>query len=94
MFDRALSGGAQALGRKTGRIEIGHRADFLVLDAEMPVMTGKLRDHVIDTAVFGCDDNPVRDVMVGGRWAVRNRHHKREEQILEKYRRTMHKFKY
>lgn len=91
LYDRALVGGARALGRKTGRIEIGHRADFLVIDSEMPCMTGKVRDHIIDTAIFAAAENPVRDVMVGGRWVVTNRHHKREESILQNYRHVMGK---
>ena len=83
----------RALGRRTGKIEIGHRADFLVLDRDLPCMTGKLRDHILDTAIFAASENPVKDVMAGGRWVVRNRHHKREEHILARYRETMAKFK-
>ncbi len=93
LFEQALSGGARALGRRTGKIEIGHRADFLVLDQNLPCMTGKLRDHILDTAIFAVNENPVKDVMAGGRWAIRDRHHKREEQILARYRATMLKFK-
>jgi formimidoylglutamate deiminase len=91
LFERCLAGGARALGRKTGRIEAGHRADFVVLDSELPSMTGKVRDHILDAAVFAAGKNPVRDVMSGGRWAVKNRHHKREEQVLENFRKVMRK---
>jgi formimidoylglutamate deiminase len=93
VFERALAGGAQSLGRKTGRIEIGHRADFLVLDQNIPCMTGKIRDHILDTAIFASNENPVKDVMAGGRWVVRNKRHKREEHILERYRQVMQKFR-
>ncbi len=93
IFEKALSGGARSLGRKIGKIEIGHRADFLVLDSNLPFMTGKLRDHILDAAIFASNENPVKDVMVGGRWVVHNRHHKREEIILERYRQVMEKFK-
>ncbi|MEZ0226666.1 MAG: formimidoylglutamate deiminase [Alphaproteobacteria bacterium] len=91
LFDRTLSGGAKALGRKTGRIEAGHRADFLILDPNLPYMTGKIRDHILDAAIFASNENPVRDVMAGGRWVVRNGHHKREEAVLEKFRKVMSK---
>jgi formimidoylglutamate deiminase len=91
LYDRTLAGGAQALGRKTGRIEIGHRADFLVLDPDIPVMDGKLRDHILDAAIFAANRNPVRDVMAGGRWVVKNHKHKREDAILEKFRKVMAK---
>jgi formimidoylglutamate deiminase len=89
LFDRALSGGARALGRKCGRIEIGHRADFLVLDSNLPFMNGKIRDHILDAAIFAANENPVRDVMAGGRWVVKNRKHKREEAVLERFRKVM-----
>ena len=85
LFDKALRGGARAVGRPTGRIEIGARADFLVLDDTLPFMAGKLRDHILDAAIFAANQNPIRDVMAGGRWVVRDRHHKKEEEILEKY---------
>lgn len=91
IFENAALGGAQALGRKIGKIEIGYRADFLVLDGALPFMEGKVRDHILDAAIFASNENPVKDVMAGGRWVVRNRHHKREEHILERYRKVMRK---
>lgn len=93
LYDRALKGGARALGRKTGRIEIGHRADFLVLDTELPFMAGKFRDHLLDAVIFAANENPIRDVMAGGRWVVRNHHHKREESIAARFRKTMEKLR-
>lgn len=93
LFERAVSGGAKSLGRKTGKIEIGHRADFLVLDSHLPFMEGKVRDHILDAAIFASNENPIRDVMAGGRWVIRDRHHKREEHTLENFRRVMRKLK-
>jgi formimidoylglutamate deiminase len=93
LFEKALSGGAASMGRKIGKIEIGHRADFLVLDPSLPFMTGKIRDHLLDAAIFASNENPVKDVMVGGRWVVQNRHHKREEHIFERYKRVLQKLK-
>jgi len=92
IFEQALSGGGRSLGRKIGKIEIGHRADFLVLDQDLPFMTGKVRDHILDAAIFASNENPVKDVMVGGRWVVRSGHHKREEHILARYRQVVEKF--
>jgi len=93
LYEKTLAGGAQAVGRRVGRIEIGYRADFLVLDMSEPVMTGKLRDHILDTAIFAAARNPVKDVMAGGRWVVRDRQHKREETIAAHFRRVMEKMK-
>lgn len=91
LFDAALDGGARALGRKAGKIEPGCRADFLVLDADMPCMTGRIRDHILDSAVFAANENPVKDVMAGGRWVVKDRRHKREDEALANFRRVMAK---
>lgn len=91
LFEEALKGGARAAGRKTGRIEPGCRADLLVLDPDLPSMAGRVRDHILDSAVFSAGRNPVRDVMAGGRWAVRDRKHRREEQVLENFRKALEK---
>jgi len=93
LFEKSLHGGARSMGRKAGKIEIGHRADFMVLNPDLPFMTGKIRDHILDAAIFASNENPVRDVMAGGRWVVRNGHHKREEHILARFRKVMKKFK-
>lgn len=93
LYEEALFGGAASMGRKIGRIAPGCRADFIVLDENRAVMSGKLRDHILDTAIFATNDNPVKDVMVGGRWVVKDRHHKREEALRARYQETLKKFK-
>lgn len=37
LFDAALDGGAQALGQPIGRLQVGKRADWIVLDGSDPV---------------------------------------------------------
>ena len=86
LYKRALAGGAQALGRPIGRLAEGCRADLLVLDPEAPVLAGADGDRLLDALVFAGNANPVRDVMVGGRWVVTENRHKREEAILKHYR--------
>ncbi|MDD9900667.1 MAG: formimidoylglutamate deiminase [Alphaproteobacteria bacterium] len=89
LFERTVQGGARALKRKTGRIAVGCRADFVVLDTDLPSMAGKLRDHVLDTAIFAAAETPVLHVMSGGRWAVRDRRHRREDQIRDSLRKVL-----
>lgn len=72
VYQSALAGGAQALGTKTGRIAVGHRADFIVLDRKNPAVAGKRDDLVLDAMVFATNSNPVKDVYVGGQAVVRN----------------------
>lgn len=89
LYRAALAGGATALGRPVGRLAVGARADLLVLDADHPVLCGKAGDTLIDALVFAGNSNPVRDVMVGGRWVVEAGHHYAEEAVLARFRTAM-----
>ncbi|SLN15158.1 formimidoylglutamate deiminase [Oceanibacterium hippocampi] len=72
MFGEAAANGALATGRPVGRIGPGARADLLVLDAEQPALLGRTGDGLLDAAIFAASAPPVRDVLVGGRWRVRD----------------------
>jgi formimidoylglutamate deiminase len=89
LYRLALAGGAKALGRPIGQLREGARADLLVLDPQAPTLVGKEGDGLLDALVFAGNINPVRDVMVGARWVVRDGRHEREEPIFETYRRTL-----
>lgn len=89
LFKAAVAGGAQALGRPIGRLESGARADFLVLDQESPALAGKDGDLLLDALVFAGNLNPVRDVMVGGRWVIRDGRHDAEAAVADAYRATL-----
>ena len=89
LYRAALEGGRSALGRPIARIEVGNRADLLVLDGAHPALGGKAGDDLLGGLVFAASDNPVRDVMIGGRWVVREGRHPDQEAILQQYARTM-----
>ena len=72
--DAALSG-ARALGQAVGRIAVGCRADWLVVDAEHPSMAGASADTALDRLLFAGADKAIRDVMVGGQWVVKGGSH-------------------
>lgn len=82
----AAAGGAQALGRAAGAIAPGLHADMLVLDPQTPALYAKSGELLLDALVFAGNENPVRDVMVGGQWCVRARRHPREETLLARFR--------
>ena len=77
------------LDGSTSAIAPGCRADLVVLDATDPALAEHGIDTLLDAAVFGPCRKPVRDVMVGGRWVVRERHHADEDAVLARYRRTI-----
>ena len=85
----ALEGGAAATARETGALEAGRAADIVTLDAAHPLLAGKTDDAILDTYVFAGNANPVRDVMVGGSWVVRNGRHPEEDAIGREFVRTM-----
>jgi formimidoylglutamate deiminase len=89
LYRRALAGGAQACGREVGAIAPGRRADIVVLDPDHPALFGRGADALLDAWIFTSSGNPVRDVMVGGEWVVRDGVHCREEAVAAAYRATI-----
>ena len=85
----ATRGGAQALGRPAGTIAPGCRADLVVLDDGHVDLTGRGDDAILDALVFAGGRGLVRDVMVGGRWAVREGRHPAEDSTAAWYRATV-----
>jgi formimidoylglutamate deiminase len=78
--------GAQAIGQPAGVIAPGRRADWLVLDAAHPAMTAAAPDAALDHLVFaGGGSGAIRDVLVGGRWVVRDGRHLGEEGLSERF---------
>jgi formimidoylglutamate deiminase len=89
LFRAALAGGAQALGRRIGALTAGHRADLIRLDSEHPILVGASGEELLDRLVFAGSANLVQDVMVGGRFQVRDGRHRDGERIAAAYRATM-----
>ena len=85
----AAAGGGQALGREMGALTADKRADLVVLDGKHPDLAGKEGDALANALVFSGATDLVCDVMVAGRWVVRERHHSREEKAAERYARTV-----
>ncbi|WP_299828423.1 formimidoylglutamate deiminase [uncultured Roseobacter sp.] len=88
IFDQILEGGAQATGRKTGRLEAGALADMLALDAGSIHLDGRAGDAILDTWFFAGDDRLVTDVWSAGRQMVKEGQHVHRQSILDAYRRT------
>jgi formimidoylglutamate deiminase len=81
LWREAAAGGAQALGRRMGAIAPGLRADLVVLE---PVERDPL-----NALIFSGERGLVRDVMVGGRWVVRDRLHPMAHEALLAYRQVV-----
>jgi formimidoylglutamate deiminase len=86
--DAAVSG-AQAIGQPVGSIAIGQRADWLVLDVSHPAMAGASADGALDRMVFAGATHAIRDVMVAGRWVVKDYRHAADDQSRANFARAM-----
>lgn len=93
MFDEMLRGGAQAVQRKTGRIEAGVWADMLSLDTDNPHMWGRSGDTALDAWIFAGDDRLVTDVWSAGRHMVKDGKHIARVNIVAGYKRTIESLK-
>ena len=87
LYRAACGGGAQASGQRIGAIAAGHRADWIVLDQADAI--GQHGDALLDSAIFGPLRAPIGDVMVGGRWHVRDGVHPRHAEIAARYAITL-----
>lgn len=89
LYDGALSGGAQAAGRASGRIEVGALADLVGLDTEDVTLAGHRGDMLLDAFVFAGHDRLVTDLWSGGRHIVREGRHIARVPVEARYRRVM-----
>lgn len=89
LYEKALSGGAQALGRRIGAIAAGHRADLVVLDADHPDLAAISGDRWIDSYVFVAGKSVIDTVLVAGQVMVRRGWHVKRDAIRARYARAM-----
>jgi formimidoylglutamate deiminase len=78
LWVEAAAAGAQALGQPVGSLGVGRRADWLVLDPDHPALAGANLEGTLDHVIFAGADRAIRDVMVAGRWVLRNGYHAAE----------------
>lgn len=89
LYRQALAGGARALGQNVGAIAANCRADLVVMNSDDVASAEHTGDTLLDAAIFGPARQPVRDVMVGGAWAVRDGRHALEQVAFTRYRATL-----
>ena len=85
----AARDGARAIGQPAGVIEVGARADWVVLDGDHASIVGTADDGALDHLVFAGASAAIRDVMVGGRWAIKDGRHALEPELAASFRELM-----
>ena len=89
LFDGAVRAGAAAAGQRCWGLLPGARADALVADPAAPVLLGVPPARMLDALVFSSPSRPWRDVMVAGRWVVRDHRHPQREAIARDFAAAM-----
>ncbi|MGZ8259207.1 MAG: formimidoylglutamate deiminase [Caldimonas sp.] len=85
LFARTLSGGAAAAGEPTWGLVAGARADALVVDPGADALLGVAPTRTLDALVFSSPQPAWRDVMVAGRWVLRDGEHAAAREIAERF---------
>ena len=86
LYEAALTGGARSMAQPVGAIAPGLRCDITVLDSDHPLLAGRQEDAALDTWIFSGGTALVKDVIVGGRQVVKDRHHIHEDTIARNFR--------
>ncbi|MCT8268377.1 formimidoylglutamate deiminase [Afifella sp. JA880] len=89
LYEGAAAGGAQVLARPIGRLEVGCRADIVVLDQDHPTLVGREDDHLLDSYIFAGGPAAIADVYVGGEKKVESGRHVARTEIRERFAETM-----
>lgn len=89
LYKGALQGGAQALGRKSGKLEAGYWADMVAPDTGHPVLAGKSEDALLDSWIFAGSRDCVSDVWSAGRHIVKDGQHIARTEIAGRYSTVM-----
>jgi len=87
LFEAALAGGVQALGRRSAGLMEGGTADLITLDLNDPVYAGRRGDALLDSWIFA--GGRIDCVWRAGIKVVEAGHHKAGEEIAARYRCTL-----
>jgi formimidoylglutamate deiminase len=89
LWREAAREGARAIGQPAGIIAVGARADWVVLDSDHPSMVGDTGEAALDHLIFAGGSAAIRDVMVGGRWVIKDGRHALADALAGSFRDLM-----
>ena len=72
LFSRVMTGGAPACGHKLWGLTVGARADAVVVNSAEPALLGVPDSRTLDAMIFSSPSASFDDVMVAGRWVIRD----------------------
>ena len=90
LWSRMLEGGGKAAGYPLWGLQVGARADLLVIDVAAPALLGIPASHTLDALVFSSPVRPFRDTLIAGRWITRNHRTEVATTIGKRFTQAMH----
>jgi formimidoylglutamate deiminase len=80
---------ASAAGLPTWGLQVGARADAIVLRLDQPCLLGIAQQHWLDALVFSSPTQPWQDVLVTGKWVIRDGVHLQASVVAQEFVKTM-----
>jgi formimidoylglutamate deiminase len=91
LFDCATGHGARALNLPGGGLTPGSFADFFTVDLNDVSIAGHSAEDLLPIIVFALNRSAIRDVVVNGRFILRDQKHVLHDVIVSRYKETYHK---
>jgi len=89
LWSSAVEGGARALGRAHAGLTVGAPADLVMLEPTHPRLCGHGPETVLDAAIFGSAERPVREVVARGQHVVHGGRHLAHAAVWSRFERTL-----
>jgi formimidoylglutamate deiminase len=91
LFDCATVHGARALNVPAGGLTPGALADFFTVDLNDVSISGHSAEDLLPIVVFALNRSAIRDVVVNGRFVLRDQKHVLQDEIVSLYKEVHHK---
>jgi formimidoylglutamate deiminase len=86
LFECATAYGARSLAVPSGELKPGAFADFFTVDLNDVSIAGSSAEDLLPILVFSLNRSAIRDVVVNGRFILRDQRHVLQEEIVSRYR--------
>jgi formimidoylglutamate deiminase len=86
LFDCATVHGARSLAIPSGELSPGSLADFFTVDLNDVSIAGHSAADLLPIIVFSLNRSAIRDVVVNGRFVLRDQKHIHQEEIISRYK--------
>jgi formimidoylglutamate deiminase len=91
LFDCATVHGSRALALSGGGLNAGSFADFFTVDLNDVSIAGHSAEDLLPILVFSLNRSAIRDVVVNGRFILRDRQHAHQHEITSRYQEVYRK---